>query len=333
MKILHCNEYGPIENLEWVDIDSPTPNDDEVLITVKAAALNYPDYLIVQGLYQFKPPLPFAPGNEGAGIIKKIGKNVKNFKQGDRVYFMAPYGAFAEEICVNAFGVSHIPTDISFEIAASYQMAYGTSYHALIQRGEIKEGDELLVLGASGGVGLAALDIAKAKGARVVAAVSTDEKAKICLEYKADDTVVYGKGPKDKEESKAFSTELKSKSLKGGYDLIYDPIGDCYAEPAFRSIGWKGRYLVVGFAAGEIPRLPINLALLKGASIVGVFWGSFTGREMNINHENIQDINLMLSRKEIKPLISKTYPMQNAIDAISMIGNRGVIGKVVLLNN
>ena len=151
--------------------------------------------------------------------------------------------------------------------------------------------------------------------------------------FKADDIVIYGKGPKNKEESKLFSTELKSKSLKGGYDLIYDPIGDCYAEPAFRSIGWKGRYLVVGFAAGEIPRLPINLALLKGASIVGVFWGSFTGREMNLNQENIQDINLMLSRKEVKPLISKTYPMQKAIDAISMIGNRGVIGKVVLLNN
>ena len=332
MRILHCKEYGPVDNLVWEEVESPEPQDNEVLIDIKAAALNFPDFLIVQGLYQLKPELPFAPGNEGAGTIRKTGKNVTRFKEGDRVYFMAPHGAFAEQICINEFGVFPIPDEISFQLAASYQMAYGTSYHALVQRGELSEGDEVLILGASGGVGLAALDIAKAKGARVVAGVSTDEKAKICRDYGADEVIVYGTGPKDKEEAKAFSTELKSKSIKGGYDIIYDPIGDCYAEPAFRAIGWKGKYLVVGFAAGQIPKLPINLTLLKGASVVGVFWGAFTGREFEENQKNISDINRMLSVGEIKPLISKEIPMENAVEAIQMIGSRGVVGKVVLVN-
>lgn len=332
MKILHCKEYGPVENLVWENIDSPEPTENEVLVSIKAAALNFPDYLIVQGLYQFKPELPFAPGNEGAGVIKKVGKNVTRFKEGDRVYFMAPYGAFAEEACMNEFGVFPISDEVSFELAASYQMAYGTSYHALIQRGELKIDDEVLILGASGGVGLAALDIAKAKGARVVAGVSTEEKAKICRDYGADDVVIYGQGPTDKDGAKAFSAELKSKSLKGGFDIIYDPIGDCYAEPAFRSIGWKGKYLVVGFAAGQIPKLPINLTLLKGASVVGVFWGAFTGREFEENQKNIKDINAMLQANQIRPLISKEVPMEQATEAIKMIGNRGVIGKIVLVN-
>ena len=332
MKTLHCKEFGPVENLVWEETESPEPGDHEVVVSIKAAALNFPDFLIVQGLYQFKPELPFAPGNEGSGVIKKVGKNVTRFKEGDRVYFMAPWGAFAEEACMHEFGVMPIPDDISFELAASYQMAYGTSYHALVQRGEISNQDEILILGASGGVGLAALDIAKAKGARVVAAVSTKEKAEICKEYGADELIIYGEGPRTKDESKAFSNELKSKSLKGGYDIIYDPIGDCYTEPAFRAIGWKGKYLVVGFAAGEIPKLPINLTLLKGASLVGVFWGTFTGLESEVNQKNIAEINQLLSEGKIKPLISKEVPMENAVDAIKMIGNRGVIGKVVLVN-
>ena len=332
MKTLHCKEFGPVENLVWEEAESPEPGDHEVVVSIKAAALNFPDFLIVQGLYQFKPELPFAPGNEGSGVIKKVGKNVTRFKEGDRVYFMAPWGAFAEEACMHEFGVMPIPDDISFELAASYQMAYGTSYHALVQRGEISNQDEILVLGASGGVGLAALEIARAKGARVVAAISTKEKSEICKDYGADEVIIYGEGPKTKDESKAFSNELKSKSLKGGYDIIYDPIGDCYTEPAFRAIGWKGKYLVVGFAAGEIPKLPINLTLLKGASLVGVFWGTFTGLESEINQKNIAEINQLLSEGKIKPLISKEIPMENAVDAIQMIGNRGVIGKVVLVN-
>ena len=332
MKTLYCKEFGPVENLVWEEAESPEPSDHEVVVSIKAAALNFPDFLIVQGLYQFKPELPFAPGNEGSGVIKKVGKNVTRFKEGDRVYFMAPWGAFAEEARMNELGVMPIPDDISFELAASYQMAYGTSYHALVQRGEISNQDEILILGASGGVGLAALDIAKAKGARVVAAISTKEKSEICKDYGADEVIIYGEGPKTKDESKAFSNELKSKSLKGGYDIIYDPIGDCYTEPAFRAIGWKGKYLVVGFAAGEIPKLPINLTLLKGASLVGVFWGTFTGLESDANQKNIAEINQLLSEGKIKPLISKEIPMENAVDAIKMIGNRGVIGKIVLVN-
>jgi len=332
MKILHCKEYGPVDNLVWEEIDIQEPQDNEVQIEIKAAALNFPDFLIVQGLYQFKPELPFAPGNEGAGTVTKIGKNVTKFKEGDRVYFMAPYGAFAEKINISEFSVFPIPEDITFQLAASYQMAYGTSYHALVQRGALSVDDEVLILGASGGVGLAALDIAKAKGARVVVGVSTEEKAQICRDYGADDVVIYGSGPKDKEEAKAFSAELKAKSTKGGYDIIYDPIGDCYAEPAFRAIGWKGKYLVVGFAAGQIPKLPINLTLLKGASVVGVFWGAFTGREFEENQKNISDINEMLGKGQIKPLISKEIPMENAVEAIKLIGSRGVVGKVVLVN-
>ena len=245
---------------------------------------------------------------------------------------MAPYGAFAEKINISEFSVFLIPEDITFQLAASYQMAYGTSYHALVQRGALSGDDEVLILGASGGVGLAALDIAKAKGARVVIGVSTEEKAQICRNYGADDVVIYGSGPKDKEEAKEFSAELKAKSAKGGYDIIYDPIGDCYAEPAFRAIGWKGKYLVVGFAAGQIPKLPINLTLLKGASVVGVFWGAFTGREFEENQKNISDINEMLGKGQIKPLISKEIPMENAVEAIKLIGSRGVVGKVVLVN-
>ena len=332
MKILHCKEYGPVDNLVWEEIDIQEPQDNEVQIEIKAAALNFPDFLIVQGLYQFKPELPFAPGNEGAGTVTKIGKNVTQFKEGDRVYCMAPYGAFAEKINISEFSVFPIPEDITFQLAASYQMAYGTSYHALVQRGALSGDDEVLILGASGGVGLAALDIAKAKGARVVVGVSTEEKAQICRDYGADDVVIYGSGPKDKEEAKAFSAELKAKSTKGGYDIIYDPIGDCYAEPAFRAIGWKGKYLVVGFAAGQIPKLPINLTLLKGASVVGVFWGAFTGREFEENQKNISDINEMLGKGQIKPLISKEIPMENAVEAIKLIGSRGVVGKVVLVN-
>ena len=288
----------------WEEIDIQEPQDNEVQIEIKAAALNFPDFLIVQGLYQFKPELPFAPGNEGAGTVTKIGKNVTKFKEGDRVYFMAPYGA----------------------------RGLGDVYKRQVQRGALSSDDEVLILGASGGVGLAALDIAKAKGARVVVGVSTEEKAQICRDYGADDVVIYGSGPKDKEEAKAFSAELKAKSAKGGYDIIYDPIGDCYTEPAFRAIGWKGKYLVVGFAAGQIPKLPINLTLLKGASVVGVFWGAFTGREFEENQKNISDINEMLGKGQIKPLISKEIPMENAVEAIKLIGSRGVVGKVVLVN-
>lgn len=333
MNKIVCKDFGPVENLVWEHAESLEPQPNEVVIEVKAAALNFPDYLIVQGLYQFQPPLPFTPGNEGSGVIKKIGENVTKHKIGDRVYFMSIVGAFAEEISLDENLVFKIQDEISFEIAASYQLAYGTSYHALVQRGQTQKDDEILVLGGSGGVGLAAIDIAKALGARVVAGVSSKEKANICKDYGADEVVVYGSEKLDKDGQKSFSSELKSKSTKGGYDIIFDPIGDCYAEPAFRAIGWKGRYLVIGFAAGEIPKMPLNLALLKGASINGVFWGTFTGLQPEENHSNIKALNKMVAEGTLNPFISQTFKMKDAISAINLIGNRGVTGKVVLIND
>jgi NADPH2:quinone reductase len=333
MKKIICKEFGPVDNLVWEDTEDHEPLPNEVVVDIKAAALNFPDYLIVQGLYQFQPPLPFTPGNEGAGIIKKIGSEVTKHKVGDRVSFMSAIGAFAEEIVLDQNLVFKMQDDMSFEVAASYQLAYGTSYHALVQRGNLSKDDEVLVLGGSGGVGLAAIDIAKAVGARVVAAVSSQEKAQICSDYGANDVVLYGSSKLEKEQQKTFTSELKAKSIKGGFDLIYDPIGDCFAEPSFRSIGWGGRYLVIGFAAGEIPKLPLNLTLLKGASIVGVFWGTFTALEPETNKNNIKKLNQMVADGKIKPLISQTIPMKDAISAINMIGNRGVTGKVVLVND
>ena len=332
MKRIVCKNFGPVDDLVWEETDDLSPQPNEVVIEIKAAALNFPDFLIVQGLYQFQPSLPFTPGNEGAGIVKSVGSDVLKHKPGDRVYFMSAIGAFSEEIALDQNLVFAMEDTMSFEVAASYQLAYGTSFHALVQRGSIKEGDEVLVLGASGGVGLAAIDIAKAYGARVVAGVSNDEKGEICKTYGADEVVIYGSEKLDKDAQKSFSANLKSKSVKGGYDIIFDPIGDCYAEPAFRSIGWKGRYLVIGFAAGEIPKIPLNLTLLKGASICGVFWGTFTGLEPQINKSNIDTLNKMVSEEKIKPLISQTFPMKDAVTAINMIGNRGVKGKVVLVN-
>jgi len=223
-----------------------------------------------------------------------------------------------------------MPDTITFELAAATQIAYGTSYHALIQRGNLTENDEILILGASGGVGLAALDIAKAFNARVVAGVSSEEKAVVCRDYGADDVVIYGTEKLDKEGQKTLSAQLKEKSKKGGYDIIYDPIGDCYAEPALRTINWKGRYLVIGFAAGEIPKIPLNLTLLKGCAIVGVFWGSFTSYEPQQNVKNIIEIGKLITIGKINPFISKSIPMESAIDAIKMIGERKIVGKVVL---
>ena len=330
MKALLCKEFTAVENLTWEDVPDPYPQDGEVIIEIKAAALNFPDYLIVQGLYQFKPPLPFSPGSEGAGTISAVGKNVTEYKVGDRVSFMSGWGAFCEKIAVNQKQVIKIPDTITFDLAAATQIAYGTSYHALIQRGNLTENDEILILGASGGVGLAALDIAKAFNVRVVAGVSSEEKAVVCRDYGADDVVIYGTEKLDKEGQKNLSAQFKEKSQKGGYDIIYDPIGDCYAEPALRTINWKGRYLVIGFAAGEIPIIPLNLALLKGCAIVGVFWGSFTSYEPQQNVKNIIEIGKLIAIEKINPFISKSIPMESAIDAIKMIGDRKIIGKVVL---
>ena len=333
MKAVICKKFAPVSELVWEEVADPVAGPGEIIIDVKAAGLNYPDNLIVQGLYQFQPERPFSPGHEGSGVVSSVGADVKMHNVGDRVAFFKGFGAFAEKIVVSERMAFPIPESFSHKIAAGVFMVYGTSYHGLVQRAKINKDDEVLVLGAAGGVGLAAVDIAKSFGARVVAAVSTKEKAEVCKNYGVDDVVIYGKEELDKEGQKAFTKELKSKSTRGGFSIIYDPIGDCFAEPALRSIGWGGTYLVVGFAAGKIPAFPTNLMLLKGCAVSGVFIGRFQQEEPKQNAQNLKEIGELLGSGKLTPLISETIPMSESVDAIERIANRGVVGKVVFVNN
>ena len=333
MKAIVCKKFAPVSDLVWEEVADPVAGPGEIVIDVKAAGLNYPDNLIVQGLYQFRPERPFSPGHEGAGIVSSVGEGVKTHKVGDNVAFFKGFGAFAEKIVLSEALAFSIPDNFPHPVAAGVFMVYGTSYHALVQRAKITKDDEVLVLGASGGVGLAAVDIAKSFGARGVVAVSTKEKADICSRYGVDDVVVYGKEKLDQEGQKIFTKELKSKSTRGGFSIIYDPIGDCFAEPALRSIGWGGTYLVVGFAAGKIPSFPTNLMLLKGCAVSGVFIGRFQQEEPKQSAQNIKEIGDLLSSGKLTPFISETIPMAKSIDAIERIAKRGVVGKVVFVNN
>ena len=333
MKAVVCKKFAPVSDLVWEEVADPVAGPGEIVIDVKAAGLNYPDNLIVQGLYQFRPERPFSPGHEGAGIVSSVGEGVKTHKVGDDVAFFKGFGAFAEKIVLSEALAFSIPDNFPHTVAAGVFMVYGTSYHALVQRAKITKDDEVLVLGASGGVGLAAVDIAKSFGARVVVAVSTKEKADVCKRYGVDDVVVYGKEKLDQEGQKIFTKELKSKSTRGGFSIIYDPIGDCFAEPALRSIGWGGTYLVVGFAAGKIPSFPTNLMLLKGCAVSGVFIGRFQQEEPKQSAQNIKEIGDLLSSGKLTPFISETIPMAKSIDAIERIAKRGVVGKVVFVNN
>ena len=333
MKAVICKKFAPVSELVWEEIADPVAGPGEIIIDVKAAGLNYPDNLIVQGLYQFQPERPFSPGHEGSGVVSSVGADVKMHNVGDRVAFFKGFGAFAEKIVVSERMAFPIPESFSHKIAAGVFMVYGTSYHGLVQRAKINKDDEVLVLGAAGGVGLAAVDIAKSFGARVVAAVSTKEKAEVCKNYGVDDVVIYGKEELDKEGQKAFTKELKSKSTRGGFSIIYDPIGDCFAEPALRSIGWGGTYLVVGFAAGKIPTFPTNLMLLKGCAVSGVFIGRFQQEEPKQNAQNLKEIGELLGSGKLTPFISETIPMSESVDAIERIAERGVVGKVVFVNN
>ena len=333
MKAIVCKKFAPVSDLVWEEVADPVAGPGEIVIDVKAAGLNYPDNLIVQGLYQFRPERPFSPGHEGAGIVSSVGEGVKTHKVGDNVAFFKGFGAFAEKIVLSEALAFSIPDNFPHPVAAGVFMVYGTSYHALVQRAKITKDDEVLVLGASGGVGLAAVDIAKSFGARVVVAVSTKEKADVCKRYGVDDVVIYGKEKLDQEGQKIFTKELKSKSTRGGFSIIYDPIGDCFAEPALRSIGWGGTYLVVGFAAGKIPSFPTNLMLLKGCAVSGVFIGRFQQEEPKQSAQNIKAIGDLLSSGKLTPFISETIPMAKSIDAIERIAKRGVVGKVVFVNN
>ena len=333
MKAVVCKKFAPVSELVWEEVADPVAGPGEIVIDVKAAGLNYPDNLIVQGLYQFQPERPFSPGHEGSGVVSSVGPDVKMHNVGDSVAFFKGFGAFAEKIVVSERMAFPIPKSFPHKIAAGVFMVYGTSYHGLVQRAKINKEDEVLVLGAAGGVGLAAVDIAKSFGARVVAAVSTKEKADVCRNYGVDDVVVYGEEKLDKEGQKALTKELKSKSVRGGFSIIYDPIGDCFAEPALRSIGWGGTYLVVGFAAGKIPSFPTNLMLLKGCAVSGVFIGRFQQEEPQQNAQNLKEISELLGSGKLTPLISETIPMSDSVDAIERIAKRGVVGKVVFIND
>ena len=333
MKAIICKKFAPVSELVWEEVDDPVAGPGEIVIDVKAAGLNYPDNLIVQGLYQFQPERPFSPGHEGSGVVSSVGADVKMHSVGDSVAFFKGFGAFAEKIVVSERMAFPIPKSFPHKIAAGVFMVYGTSYHGLVQRAKINKEDEVLVLGAAGGVGLAAVDIAKSFGARVVAAVSTKEKAEVCKGYGVDDVVIYGEEKLDKEGQKALTKELKSKSVRGGFSIIYDPIGDCFAEPALRSIGWGGTYLVVGFAAGKIPSFPTNLMLLKGCAVSGVFIGRFQQKEPQQNAQNLKEIGELLGSGKLTPLISETIPMSESVNAIERIARRGVVGKVVFINN
>ena len=333
MKAIICKKFAPVSELVWEEVADPVAGPGEIVIDVKAAGLNYPDNLIVQGLYQFQPERPFSPGHEGSGVVSSVGPDVKMHSVGDSVAFFKGFGAFAEKIVVSERMAFSIPKSFPHKIAAGVFMVYGTSYHGLVQRAKINKEDEVLVLGAAGGVGLAAVDIAKSFGARVVAAVSTKEKANVCRSYGVDDVVIYGEDKLDKEGQKALTKELKSKSVRGGFSIIYDPIGDCFAEPALRSIGWGGTYLVVGFAAGKIPSFPTNLMLLKGCAVSGVFIGRFQQEEPQQNAQNLKEISELLGSGKLKPFISETIPMSDSVGAIERIAKRGVVGKVVFIND
>lgn len=321
MKAVLCESYGPPENLVVKEIESLVPGKGEVVIEVKASGLNFPDTLIIEGKYQFQPEMPFSPGGEVAGIVKRIGEGVEHLKIGDRVMAGTGWGGFAEEVVGKASNVFPLPVGISFEQAASSMMTFGTSYHALVNRAELKSGETLLVLGAAGGVGTAAIQIGKALGAKVIAAASSEEKLQYCKSIGADDTINYSH--EDIKNQAKLLTEGK------GVDVVYDPIGDRFTEPALRSMAWKGRYLVVGFAAGEIPKIPLNLPLLKGCSIVGVFWGGFFRNEPQVNADNFKTIVRWLVEGKVQAQIHKKYNLEQVAEAMSELTSKKVKGKII----
>ena len=323
MKAVLCKTFGPPESLVVEEIPSPVPGPGEAVISVKAASVNFPDVLIIQNKYQFKPPLPFSPGSELAGVVKEVGEGVKGFRPGDKVIAFTTYGAFAEEVKTEASRLVPLPEKMDFVSGAAFLLTYATTDHALRDRGALAAGETLLVLGAAGGVGIAAIEIGKILGARVIAAASTDEKVAICRAHGADDTINYATGD--------LRDQIKTLTGGKGIDVVYDPVGGPYTEPALRSLAWRGRLLVVGFAAGEIPKIPLNLTLLKGCSIVGVFWGEFTRREPERFAEEMRQLGRWYGEGRIRPHISATYPLDRAADALNDMAQRKVVGKVVLV--
>ena len=323
MKAVRCTAWGPPESLVVEDIAAPVAQAGEVLIDVHAASVNFPDVLIIQKKYQIQPDLPFTPGTEIAGTVRALGEGVTNVAVGDRVIAFVGLGGFAEQVAARADALIAIPPGIDDDVAASFSMAYGTSHHAVADRAQLKAGETMLVLGAAGGVGLAAVEIGKALGARVIAAASSEEKLAVCRARGADATIDYVR--EDLREA------IKRETGGRGPDVIYDPVGGAYAEPALRSIAWRGRYLVVGFANGEIPRIPLNIALLKGASIVGVFWGSFVRLEPEANAAAMRQMIGWMREGKLKPLISARYSLQQVPEALNALASRSATGKLVVV--
>jgi len=322
MKAVVCKAWGLPDTLVVEELPDPKPAAGQVALEVKAAGVNFPDVLIIQGKYQFKPELPFTPGSELSGVITALGDGVAGFKVGDKVIAFTAQGAFAQQIVVPARALMAMPPGMDFDTAAAITLTYGTSHHAVVDRAALKAGETMLVLGAAGGVGLAAIEIGKALGARVIAAASSDDKLAVCRAHGADATINYS--TQDLREAIKAATDGK------GPDVIYDPVGGIYAEPAFRSIGWRGRYLVVGFANGEIPKLPLNLTLLKGASLMGVFWGEFAKREPNNNMAAMRELMGWLAEGKIRPLISGRYALEETAQALNDMAARKVTGKIVI---
>jgi NADPH:quinone reductase len=322
MKAVLCKQYGPPESLTFEDLPSPRPGPGEVVVSVKAASVNFPDVLIIQNRYQFKPPLPFSPGSELAGIVKEVGAGVSAWKAGARVMAFTTYGAFAEEVKTEISRLVALPEGMDFVAGAAFLLTYGTSDHALRDRGALKAGETLLVLGAAGGVGLAAIEIGKALGASVIACASSEDKLAVCKSHGADATINYA--------AEDLRGRISALTDGRGVDVVYDAVGGPYTEPAFRSLAWRGRLLVVGFAAGEIPKLPLNLALLKGAAAVGVFWGDFAKREPQAFAESVRQLGAWFRAGKLKPHVSETLPLQKAADALKLMAARQVKGKVVL---
>jgi len=329
MKAMLSKSVGGPDTLVFEDLPSPQAKPGHAVISVKACGVNYPDVLIIEDKYQFKPARPFAPGGEVSGVVKSVGEGVTHVKVGDRVLGNTGWGGMAEEMSLEAARLIPIPDAMPFDEAAAFIMTYGTSYYGLKDRGHLKPGETLLVLGAAGGVGLAAVELGKAMGARVIAAASSQAKVDLAIKHGADSGVVYPAGPFDKDGTKALAGLFKDACGANGADVIYDGVGGDYAEAALRSAAWDGRFLVIGFPAG-IPRIPLNLALLKSCQIVGVFWGAAVARDPKAHQQNVRELFDLYKAGKIKPYVSERFPLAKAADAIAHLASRKAMGKVVV---
>jgi NADPH2:quinone reductase len=328
MKAVLSKAPGLPDTLVLEDVPSPVAKPGEVVVSVKAIGVNFPDFLIIQDMYQYKPARPFSPGGEISGVVKSVGEGVTAFKPGDKVFGSTGAGGMAEEVAIAANRMNKLPDFMPFEEGAAFLMTYGTSHYALKDRAKIKPGEKLLVLGAAGGVGLAAVELGKAMGAEVIAAASTQDKVDFAMSKGADKGLVYPENPLSRDQQKEFSEKIKEVS-GGGVDVIYDGVGGDYAEPSIRALNWDGRFLVIGFPAG-IPKLPLNLTLLKSCQIVGVFWGAFVARDPKGHAANLADLFRLYQEGKIRPHVSSTYPLERAAEAIKELSERRAKGKVVI---